>query len=193
LLPGWISDFLGALRDYRNYAGRMSMLDVLLTPWWGRIVTACIVAVVAAVCWRFREEPAGSRGFSVTTALVLAVTVIIIPMFAPYNYILVLPSLLVLAENWTVLWNRSAIVRAGCLLGVVAVAWPWVASIGLTAVSLFLSPETVQGWWWLPLYTSAKIPMPIVCLLPLSMLVIMVWQGRESSVLESAQQTGMVA
>ena len=31
LLPGWFGDFLMALRDYRIYAGRMSMLDVLLT------------------------------------------------------------------------------------------------------------------------------------------------------------------
>jgi hypothetical protein len=193
LLPGWFSDFLGALRDYRNYAGRMSMLDVLLTPWWGGILTVCVVLLVAAVCWRFRSEAAGSREFAVMTALVLAVTVIIIPMFAPYNYILMLPSMLVLAENWMVLWNRSVVARAACVLGGVAVAWPWVASIGLTAVSLFLSPATVQGWWWLPLYTMAKIPMPIVCLLPLSMLVIMVWREREASVIESTHQAGMVA
>jgi hypothetical protein len=37
--------------------------------------------------------------------------------------------------------------------------------------SLFLAPEIVQRGWWLPLYTSAKIPVPLVCLVPLSILV----------------------
>jgi hypothetical protein len=181
------------MRDYRNYAGRMSMLDVLLTPWWGRILTALIVAAVGAVCWRYREQPAGSRLFSLVMALVLAVTVIIIPMFAPYNYILVLPSLLVLIQNWRVLWNRSAMARAGSVLSVIAVAWPWVASIGLSAASLFLAPESVQQWWWLPLYTSAKMPMPIVCLIPLSILLMVVWREQESLAVEGARESGMVA
>jgi hypothetical protein len=193
LLPGWFGNFLSAMRDYRNYAGRMSMLDVLLTPWWGRILTVFIVAAVGAICWRFRAEPAGSRVFSLVTTLVLAVTVIIIPMFAPYNYVLLLPGLLVLAENWSVLWTRNVIARAGCLLVAIAVAWPWVASMGLTLASLFLTPESVQRWWWLPLYTTAKMPMPIVCLIPLSMLVISLWQDDGRALLEPAPQNGMVA
>jgi hypothetical protein len=110
--------------------------------------------------------------------------VIIIPMFAPYNYILLLPSLLVLVENWQVLWKRNVVARAGCVLGAVAVGWPWVAAVGLSVTSLFLSPQTVQGWWWLPLYTSAKMPMPIVCLIPLSMLVIALWQDDETAFCE---------
>jgi Glycosyltransferase family 87 len=193
LLPGWFGNFLSAMRDYRNYAGRMSMLDVLLTPWWGRILTVLIVAAAGALCWRYREQAAGSRTFSLVMAVVLAVTVIIIPMFAPYNYILLLPGLLVLADNWLLLWNRSAISRAGCILGVVAVSWPWIASIGLSAASLFLAPETVQEWWWLPLYTSAKMPMPIVCLIPLSILLIVVWKEHETAAFESATETGLVA
>jgi glycosyl transferase family 87 len=193
LLPGWFGNFLMALRDYRNYAGRMSMLDVLLTQRWGRILTLLIVAAVAAICWRFRERPAGSRAFSLVTALVLAVTVIIIPMFAPYNFILLLPALLVLVENWRVLWARGLISRAGFLLGVIAVAWPWVTAIGLGIASLILAPQTVERWWWLPLYTCAKIPMPIVCLIPLSMLLIAMWQEHETRVLEAAPQAGMVA
>jgi hypothetical protein len=192
LLPGWIGSFFSAMRDYRNYAGRMSMLDVLLTPWWGRVLTVLIVAAVGGLCWRYREQATGSRMLSLVMALVLAVTAIIIPMFAPYNYILLLPSLLMLADNWLLLWNRSAASRAGCILGVVAVSWPWIASIGLSAASLFLAPEVVQEWWWLPLYTSAKMPMPIVCLIPLSILLIVFWQEREITAVKSATEAGMV-
>jgi len=193
LLPGWFGNFLVAMRDYRNYAGRMSMLDVLLTPWWGRILTVLIVAAVAAICWRFRDRPAGSRAFSLVTSLVLATTVIIIPMFAPYNFILLLPALLVLVENRPVLWARGMTSRAGFLLAVIAVAWPWVTAIALGFASLFLSPEMVEQWWWLPLYTCAKTPMPIVCLIPLSILAIAMWQEHETTVLQAAPQTGMVA
>ena len=110
--------------------------------------------------------------FSLLIALVLAVTVIIIPMFAPYNYILVLPSLLLLGESWSRLWTRDVYARAGCVLTAAAVAWPWVAAIGLSVAAMVLSPETVQQSWWLPLYTSAKIPLPIVCLIPLSILMV---------------------
>jgi hypothetical protein len=193
LLPGWFGNFLAAAHDYRNYAGGMSMLDVLLTPWWGRLLTVLIVVAVAAICWRSREEEAGSPMFTVVIALVLAVTVIIIPMFAPYNYILSLPSLLLMAQNWSLLWRRDAISRAGCLLAAAAIAWPWLTAIGLTVASLVLSPEAVQQAWWLPLYTSAKIPTPMVCLIPLSILLIATWQQRATTVLDTAPRTGMVA
>ncbi len=193
LLPGWFGEFLSAAHDYQKYAGSMSMLDVLLTMRWGRILTVILVAGVAGVGWRLRKERAGSRIFSLLGALVLAVTVIIIPMFAPYNYILVLPSLLLLGENWSRLWERDMYARAGCVLTAAVVAWPWVAAIGLNVASIFLSPETVQQYWWLPLYTSAKIPLPIVCLIPLSILMIWTWQESKVPVLEPEQPTGMVA
>jgi Glycosyltransferase family 87 len=193
LLPGWFGNFLAAAHDYRNYAGGMSMLDVLLTPWWGRLLTVLVVVAVAVICWRSREEEAGSPMFTVVIALVLAVTVIIIPMFAPYNYILSLPSLLLMAQNWSLLWRRDAISRAGCLLAAAAIAWPWLTAIGLTVASLVLSPEAVQQAWWLPLYTSAKIPTPMVCLIPLSILLIATWQQRATTVVDTAPRTGMVA
>ena len=192
LLPGWFGKFLSAAHDYQNYAGGMSMLDVLLTMWWGRILTVILIAGVAVVGWRLRKEPAGSRMFSLLIALVLAVTVIIIPMFAPYNYILVLPSLLLLGESWSRLWTRDVYARAGCVLTAAAVAWPWVAAIGLSVAAMVLSPETVQQSWWLPLYTSAKIPLPIVCLIPLSILMVSTLQAK-APVLEPERPTGLVA
>jgi len=193
LLPGWFGKFLSAAHDYQKYAGGMSMLDVLLTMWWGRILTVILIAGVAVVGWRLRKEPAGSRMFSLLIALVLAVTVIIIPMFAPYNYILVLPSLLLLGESWSRLWTRDVYARAGCVLTAAAVAWPWVAAIGLSVVAMVLSPETVQQSWWLPLYTSAKIPLPIVCLIPLSILMVSTLQEAKAPELEPERPTGLVA
>jgi hypothetical protein len=171
LLPGWIGNFLVATQAYRRYAGGMSMLDVLLTPLWGRIASTSAIAVTAVVCWRLRKEPNDSPQFALAIALVLAVTVIVIPMFAPYNYLLLVPAVLVIARNWRTLSNRSAPSRTALYLAAAAVAWPWVATIGLCVASLFLAPEIVQRGWWLPLYTSAKVPIPLVVLVPLSILV----------------------
>ena len=57
---------------------------------------------------------------------------------------------------------------------------------------MVLSPETVQQSWWLPLYTSAKIPLPIVCLIPLSILMVSTLQAK-APVLEPERPTGLVA
>jgi hypothetical protein len=51
----------------------------------------------------------------------------------------------------------------------------------------------VQQYWRLPLYTSAKIPLPIVCLIPLSILMVSTWQESEAPALEPEQRTGLVA
>jgi hypothetical protein len=68
-----------------------------------------------------------------------------------------------------------------------------VAAIGLTAASVIVPAETVQRHWWLPLYTSAKLPMPIVCLIPLSILIAAGWKQNASPILEPAERTGLVA
>jgi hypothetical protein len=83
--------------------------------------------------------------------------------------------------------------RAGCVLTAAAVVWPWVVAVGLTVASSFLSPQAVQQYWRLPLYTSAKIPLPIVCLIPLSILMVSTWQESEAPALEPEQRTGLVA
>ncbi len=172
LLPGWAGNFLTAAGDYRHYAGGMSMLDVLLSPRWGRISAAVLIAAVAMVCWQSRTEERDSAAFAVMISMVVAVTVVIIPMFAPYNYVLVIPALLLIARDWRIVWNSGILGKAGLGLTVAVVSWPWLAALGLALASLLLSPATVQKGWWLPLYTSAKLPIPLVCLIPFSVLVV---------------------
>jgi glycosyl transferase family 87 len=172
LLPGWAGNFLTAAGDYRHYAGGMSMLDVLLSPRWGRISAAVLIAAVAMVCWQSRTQERDSAAFALMISMVVAVTVVIIPMFAPYNYVLVIPALLLIARDWRIVWNSGILGKAGLALTVAVVSWPWLAALGLGLASLLLSPATVQKGWWLPLYTSAKLPIPLVCLIPFSVLVV---------------------
>ena len=178
VLRGWFADFLIAAREYRSYAGGASMLDVLLSPFWGRVTTLLLIGAVSLTCWRFRTKEQASFEFAVMIALVLAVTVIIIPMFAPYNYVLALPAVLLLAKHWRQLWTGGVLPRLGLILAVAILLWQWIASLGLTLASLVVPAATVQKVWWLPLYTSAKIPLPLACLAPLSVLVISAWRQK---------------
>jgi hypothetical protein len=178
-LPGWVGNFLSATREYRQYAGGMSMLQVLLSLRLGRVASALAATAVAAVCWQFRREEAATKQFALMMALTLLVTVIIIPMFAPYNYVLVLPAILLIAQDWQALWAHGVGSRTGLVLAALAVAWPWFAALGLAAASLIFSANAVQREWWLPLYTSAKLPMPLVGVIPLSFLV--AWHWRKPS------------
>ena len=112
------------------------------------------------------------KNIPVMISMVVAVTVVIIPMFAPYNYVLVIPALLLITRDWRMVWSSGILGKAGLGLTVAVVSWPWLAALGLALASLVLSPVTVQKGWWLPLYTSAKLPIPLVCLIPLSVLVV---------------------
>jgi glycosyl transferase family 87 len=176
-LPGWFRDFLSATGDYRKYAGGRSMLQVMLSERWGLIVSVVLAAVVAVVAWRFRKEEASSKSFSLTIAFTLAVTVIIIPMFAPYNYVLLLPGLLAVARDWMTLWKQGIVSRLALVLTTGAVVWPWLACLGLGVAWLTISRLLAQAGWWLPLYTSAKLPTPLVGLFPLGLLLSLAWRG----------------
>lgn len=181
LLPGWFGDFLSATGDYRRYAGGLSMLQVMLSPWVGRVAAGLLVVAVADACWRFRKQESDQPAFILMLALTLAVTTIIIPMFAPYNFLLMLPAIFLIVKDRRRLWAGGTISRSGLLLFAAVLAWPWLAAIGLAIMSPAISRTTLQQQWWLPLYTIAKIPMPLVCLISLSLLVSYAWKEHAGS------------
>ena len=115
-------------------------------------------------------------------ALALATTVVVIPMFALYNTFLLLPAVLLIVQHWRRLWNAGGLSRVGLTLTAVAVVWPWVAAVGLFLASVILSPAAIQEGWWLPLSSSLKIPIPLVCLLPLTFMVIWAWRKEDAPV-----------
>jgi Glycosyltransferase family 87 len=182
LLPGWLENFVSATQDYRRYAGGMSMLDVLLSPWWGRVAGVVAIAAVAAVCWRLRKQECTDPAFRLVVAVVLVVTLMVIPMFAPYNTVLALPAIFLVGMDWGFLWKRSALSRTGLLLAVGAVGWPWLAALGLATAAVFVAPAVVQRAWWLPLYSFVKMPVPLVCLVPMSFLVARAWREPSQAV-----------
>ena len=163
LLPGWIGRFREAVAAYRQYTGGAgSLLEVLTTPLLGRVLAYIAVLAVAVTGWYVRRAAGDSAAFSAMLALVLAVTLVIVPTFAPYNQVLLLPAVFLIAASWRNLWSRSRLTRAACGVGVMFVLWPWLASCGLTLASLFMPATSVQRAWAAPLYTSLGIPLAVL-------------------------------
>ena len=162
VLPGWFGDFVAATRDYRRYTGGKSLLDTLLSPALGRVAALAALLVLLAVAWRLRRAEVGSRDFSLLLATALAVTLIVIPMFAAYNQLLLLPALLLVAREWPELWTNGALSKAACVLTVAIVGWPWLAAVGLTLANLAMPAASVQRGWAIPLYTSLAIPLVLI-------------------------------
>ena len=162
VLPGWIGDFLTATRDYQRYTGGRSLLDTLLSPALGRVAALAALLLLLALAWRLRRAEVGSREFSLLLATALAVTLIVIPMFAPYNQLLLLPAVLLIAREWPELWNKGALSKAVCMLTVAIVGWPWLAALGLTLANMAIPAPSVQRGWAIPLYTSLAIPLVLI-------------------------------
>ncbi len=163
ILPGWIGQFRDAVAAYRQYTGGAgSLLDVLATPALGKILAAVAVIAVAVTGWRVRFASHDSVAFSTMFALVLVVTLVIVPSFAPYNQVLLLPAVFLIAASWKELWSRNRLTRMACVLAVLVVFWPWLACCALMLASLFLPASSVQRAWAMPLYTSLGIPLVIL-------------------------------
>lgn len=174
LLPGWVGDFRTATRAYRQYTGGKSLLETLLSPGVGKVMTVAALTILLLVAARFRPSQPQSREFALMVATALGVTLIVIPTFAPYNQLLLLPALLLLVRQWRTLWSASAGSKAACLLTVMIVGWPWMAALGMMLMSVVLSAGTLQQGWAIPLYSSLAIPF--VVLMPLGALVAKAWR-----------------
>lgn len=163
ILPGWLKMFLAAIGQYHHYTQNQSLL--LLT--FGRIVgsiveLACMLAG-AALVWRSRKASTNTAEFGSATALVLALTVVIVPMVAPYNQVLLLPAILVLLKTASSLPILPVFRIAGSI-GFLLLVWPWMATMALTAASPWLTPNLRQHLWPIPFYSNFGFPFFIFSL-----------------------------
>ena len=163
VLPGWIGRFRVALAAYRQYTGG-SLLKALTGVHWSAGIAGLLVLLTAVLCWRMRREPEESESFGLCLAVVLANTVVIIPMFAPYNQLLLLPGVLLALQHWKEL-QSSLPGRVISGIAVAVIGWQWLATAGLMFASLFLPSATLQRAWTLPLYTTPVTPLVVLALL----------------------------
>jgi hypothetical protein len=176
ILPGWIPRFLAGINAYERYTGGGSLLDLLAGRTVGALLTVACLLGLAAMLWRMRTMSAGSYEFRAAMAVVLVVTVVVVPMMAPYNQVLLLPAIFLVVQAWKELWRRGPVSRICLVIAAVLVLWPWVVSVALAAASFFLPGETEQRAWAVPLWSSVGIP---VVILPLAVSMTMSKQSRE--------------
>ena len=168
ILPGWMQEFWRAAHAYRNYnAGALSILEVFLTPFWGRLLSILIVFVLTIVCWRNRRVTSDSPQFAWVTSLVLAITILTGPKTSPYNQVLLLPAVFLIFKAFPALWETNLRTRLTLLIFMLIFLWPWLAALSLTTASLFAPISTIQRSWVLPLYANLILPILVVALLVL--------------------------
>jgi hypothetical protein len=165
ILPGWWRMFLEALARYHQYTQNVSILEELV-PW---AFAGKILAVVAAfacglVLWKIRVAPADDPEFGRATALVLALTVLVVPMYAPYNQVLLVPAVLVLLRDRASLTASSRGLRLGYLLGTLALIWQWLASLCLSVGYLFSPGWALNRWTW-PFFATFALPVLVFALI----------------------------
>jgi Glycosyltransferase family 87 len=166
VLPGWWRMFAEAVRQYHRYTQNESVLDQLV-PWAfaGKLLAAVAILVCAVFVWRSRGASPDRVEFGRNTAMVMALTVLVVPMYAPYNQVLLLPAILVLLRDRTWFTLRSRGVRFGYLVGILALAWQWIATLSLSASYLLASPAWGLSGWKLPFFGTFSVPVLIFALI----------------------------
>jgi hypothetical protein len=158
-LPGWFPMFLHAIREYSQYTQSQSVLGVLFGTILSHILEALSVLVCALSLWRVRREPASSAAFGSAFALLLALTVLIVPKFAPYNQVLLAPALLVLLRQTISGEPILPAVRLARVVCGIFLLWPWIATLALSAGFLWLTPEIRQRVYLVPFYSLSMLPL----------------------------------
>jgi hypothetical protein len=176
ILPGWWRMFAQAMAQYHQYTQNQSVLEVILNgvlgPFGGgtagRVGGQLLAGIAILACVpllrKLQREQAGSSGFSGATALVLALTVLVVPMYAPYNQVLLVPAILLLVRERAAFVSRSRSRRLTYLMGTLLVGWQWAASLALTVIYLLVSrARALDGWRW-PFFATFALPVWVFAL-----------------------------
>jgi len=169
LLPGWITEFRTAMKEYYRYTGGgNSVLDVVFSPLCGRITSVLLVGMALVFEWWNRRASEETPAFQWSLCFILATTLLVIPMFAPYNQLLLLPGAMMAVRARRELWQKSRLSRFFCSMTAVSVGWPFFTAACLVVALVFLPGPTVQKAWGLPFYPSFAIPIMVYALLLVS-------------------------
>jgi Glycosyltransferase family 87 len=158
LLPGWLGMFVEAIQQYHQYTRNQSVPVALFGSVVGWIIEATSVIVCAVCIWPVRKEPTTNPEFGRVFGLVLALSVLIIPMFAPYNQVLLAPALLALLRSEASHDPIVPAIRLARVVGAVLLVWPWIATMGLSLAYVWLTPALRERLWPVPFYSNFMVP-----------------------------------
>jgi len=128
VLPGWPRFFVDGLIAYRKYFPTTSLLCLALGNWVGGVLTGIAIVALLALAWRNRRVEASSEEFVSTLAAFLIGAAVILPLFQPFNQVLLLLPAMMAVRDWT---SSS---RLGRRIFAAVVAWPWIVSLVLLVV-----------------------------------------------------------
>lgn len=161
LRPGWTRQFAIAVREYQRYAGDEPYLQVLFTPLGGWIAAVALLVFLVVVSWRWRKTPAGSERFGWAIALAAGITLAILDKVAPYNQVLLIPALLVLAARYAA-EKPGLVARAATKAAFACLLWQWVTALLLAGSSLVIPAGRLRWAIQGPLYTVFALPMVVL-------------------------------
>ena len=162
LLPGWLREFKAALGAYYQYTGGgTSLLDVIFTAFWGKALALILVGVLACLLWTMRLKPALSAEFAYSLSLTLATTLLVIPMFAPYNQIVLLPAVMLLMRFDSDSHTLPITSRFFVWVVLIAVFWPFVSATIMVVFLAFVPLQILEKASLLPLYSTLAIPLSV--------------------------------
>jgi hypothetical protein len=157
VLPGWPRFFLGGLAAYRRYFPATSLVCVALGNRAGVAASAIVVIGLLAWAWRNRQVDAGSQEFIKTLALFFLVAALVLPLLFPFNQVLVLLPVMMVARDW------MAVPRLGRRIFAFVLASPWIVCVALLMVPPRLnSPNRLP---LLPAAITLFLPFVLVLLL----------------------------
>lgn len=159
VLPGWLGMFIHGIGNYHQYTQNQSVLTSLFGLIVGRTLGA-VCGLACSVClWGLRREPASSAAFGRSVGLVLALTVVIVPMSALYNQVLLAPAILALLRDSESIDRILPAFRWARVVGYFLLVWPWIATVALSLVYVWITPSIRQRVWPMPLYSSLMVPV----------------------------------
>ena len=159
VLPGWLHMFVAAIGQYHQYTQNQSWLVFLCGSVAGRILEVLSVLACGSCVWPMRRESASSAAFGQACGLVLALTVVVVPMSALYNQVLLVPAILALVRSAYSGEPLLPAIRVARAIGGVLLAWPFIATLGLSAAYVWLTPPLRQKLWPMPFYSTFVLPV----------------------------------
>ena len=154
-----VADVRRGIGQYHQYTQNQSVLAALFGVIVGRILEAVERLGLCALRVAGAAEARCQCGIRTGLGLVLALTVVIVPMSAPYNQVLLAPAILALLRSESSGDPILPAIRRARAVGYFLLVWPWIATIGLSLAYIWLTPELRQRLWPMPLYSSFMVPV----------------------------------
>jgi hypothetical protein len=165
ILPGWPGYFVDGLIAYRKYFPTTSLLCLALGNWVGGAFSGIAILALLTLAWRNRKVDAASPDFIQTLAAFFVAASLVLPLFQPFNQVLLLLPALMVVRDWDLL------PRLGRRSFLIVAAWPWIASL-----VLLLFPPRLDSTNRIPL-----LPSVLVLFVPFLLLMLLLTRSEPTS------------